>query len=776
MSRDMEPHLQPRVPLRPHDVSNPLDFPELAYDSVYYDQMSDAYMDASSPEKSNLYNPNVGQRQHYQQAAMNAYAKQSHGQFSSMPPVVPTSSVPGQMHDFESSNNSTNYSAPAAAPGFYPPVQGGQLPTAPQFYIPQQNPPGYLDQAQTPSHQPNPRANPEAMAKIRKTKAGGNRRKADARNSRSSRRSNSTISNSSAPGSANGPRLPPGSTVSYPVAPPDPAMLLECLRIVSRQFGMPPQVVLGPDGKEQLSYERLEQHLQHENARSHNNEAAPERPFNAVPGDEQIARFYRNYQHEYKRNRKSEQAEPGVFVCTFGCGWSHNTKANWKRHERTHYPQEIWLCRHPKCASKNEKKRVSLRADLLRRHHREHHKGEGELTDQQLEDCCINVPDSSFPRECVYLHCGHRFSSFEDRLSHHAIHLGNFDKTPWRKVHQKEPSTDSAQLATPEWPAEGEKKRGKRNVKKLKQKEEDTDDSESADESSEDDDNDNNPGPSGAGASGNSTGNGHGGLPPPGFGSWEAGASENNYSSCPSPSGYLNAMMTLGDASEDELEKAISTPKSFELASSLAPKTLTKAVTKYVQRKAASSLKFIQQHRIDQLGILKREIRMMQTYFLHRQSLFRDIPDPENIAAPSILHTLGSTAAVKYLESNISSPVCNAEVSEELDDRDVTTSNESESISDDDLMSKTESRQPSEKSSWLDISVEELADANLSVPDLTATSPSISDDDNFSISRCASVGGPQIAALAVEHHKRDLTKYKPQILVSMEPLNDWDPN
>ena len=140
----------------------------------------------------------------------------------------------------------------------------------------------------------------------------------------------------------------------------------------------------------------------------------------------EIARLFRGYQKEF---RPKESQNEFKFKCTLGCPWSHETKSNWERHERTHYPQEIWICCHDDCLDKSSRTRVSFRKDLARRHHTDHHQRQGDpdLTNRQLDELKIRVTDSLFPRGCVFHACQKTFTSFDERSVHMENHLKSSD-------------------------------------------------------------------------------------------------------------------------------------------------------------------------------------------------------------------------------------------------------------------------------------------------------------------------------------------------------------
>ena len=146
-------------------------------------------------------------------------------------------------------------------------------------------------------------------------------------------------------------------------------------------------------------------------------------PFLDRDDDLKIAYLYRGFQKPIRV--KNDTKTKGKWKCTLGCAWSHSDKGNWKRHERTHYPPAIWLCRHPDCSKKNPKARVSFRKDLIKRHSKSDHGAD--LDDNEIEKCRTTVSDSQFPRECVFDNCIKTFSSFDERSSHVEAHLERED-------------------------------------------------------------------------------------------------------------------------------------------------------------------------------------------------------------------------------------------------------------------------------------------------------------------------------------------------------------
>ena len=157
-------------------------------------------------------------------------------------------------------------------------------------------------------------------------------------------------------------------------------------------------------------------------------------------GDQKIARCYRSYQKEF---RLKDNGKGGLYKCTLGCSWSHKKKGNWERHERSHYPPEIWLCRHPGCQDKSQKTRVSFRKDLIKRHYRDHHKANP--SDVEIERCKILVRSSRFPKQCIFDNCSQRFETFDERSSHVEAHLRRLENFDARKVKKFHASASLAQ-------------------------------------------------------------------------------------------------------------------------------------------------------------------------------------------------------------------------------------------------------------------------------------------------------------------------------------------
>ena len=199
-----------------------------------------------------------------------------------------------------------------------------------------------------------------------------------------------------------------------------------------------------------------------------------------------VAERYRWYQPPSKRLKESSD---GKYRCTSGCRWSTMRKADWEAHEKMHYPQFIWLCPYDDCTLKGRNLPAFARRDILVAHVRTCH---GETFDPQRADSCrIQIRDSQFPRECIYLLCEQEFDSLQDRLDHiDQYHFSRWDSGPWRLLR---PNTAPVSASTPQEPQAD-----------LESSSSSTDDDKAAStssSSSSDAVEDNNPGPASGGGS-----------------------------------------------------------------------------------------------------------------------------------------------------------------------------------------------------------------------------------------------------------------------------------
>ena len=141
-------------------------------------------------------------------------------------------------------------------------------------------------------------------------------------------------------------------------------------------------------------------------------------------GVEEILELFQDYQETQLRGLSNEPREatgPRTFSCTLehGCRRSFAKKGDWKRHENTHYPQEIWLCSHETCTSKPIKHKTFLRRDRFAQHYRDAHGNGNNIPIVAADSYRLAVHGSKWPRKCPFQECPKsNFPSFDDRLEH----------------------------------------------------------------------------------------------------------------------------------------------------------------------------------------------------------------------------------------------------------------------------------------------------------------------------------------------------------------------
>jgi hypothetical protein len=107
----------------------------------------------------------------------------------------------------------------------------------------------------------------------------------------------------------------------------------------------------------------------------------------------------------------------GPFRCTYGCGYRTKRVFDWRRHEETHSPQELWLCHY--CVQNGDQTPFLVnRRDKFLRHAKEIHK------EREAEDVLdISRVDfrAEFDPQCP--RCPDTTSSWEDRCKHIIAHF-----------------------------------------------------------------------------------------------------------------------------------------------------------------------------------------------------------------------------------------------------------------------------------------------------------------------------------------------------------------
>ena len=146
--------------------------------------------------------------------------------------------------------------------------------------------------------------------------------------------------------------------------------------------------------------------------------------------NDEIVSQYRAY-----REVRSASKGSGLWTCTcgHGCEQSFKRQGDWKRHQCQHFPPTIWICPHRAC------KKVCTRKDRFDEHLAKRH--EGTTINQE---CCFQVTESEYPKECRWEHCDQRFTSHDKWLAHDAeyIHGGIAAKIGFTNSENEEEDDD----------------------------------------------------------------------------------------------------------------------------------------------------------------------------------------------------------------------------------------------------------------------------------------------------------------------------------------------
>ena len=118
----------------------------------------------------------------------------------------------------------------------------------------------------------------------------------------------------------------------------------------------------------------------------------------------------------------------GKYRCTLGCEWYDDVKNNWIRHESSHFPPEVWVCR---TCTLIEEPTCFLRKDLLLRHQLSAHNG-NDNEEEKAVDNRIKIHNSHFPRACPFQNCNAQFDTWDNRLGHLVVHFSNQDSLQGR--------------------------------------------------------------------------------------------------------------------------------------------------------------------------------------------------------------------------------------------------------------------------------------------------------------------------------------------------------
>ncbi|KAF1839183.1 hypothetical protein BDW02DRAFT_477131, partial [Decorospora gaudefroyi] len=108
----------------------------------------------------------------------------------------------------------------------------------------------------------------------------------------------------------------------------------------------------------------------------------------------------------------------GAYRCTFGCNYATCRRFDWRRHEETHEPQEIWLC--TLCAhTPTDHAFIVSRKDKFLKHAKEVH-GRGWKPEEVLDLSRVDFRPRS---ELACGECGSLSRTWEERCRHVVGHF-----------------------------------------------------------------------------------------------------------------------------------------------------------------------------------------------------------------------------------------------------------------------------------------------------------------------------------------------------------------
>ncbi|MCJ1245017.1 hypothetical protein MMC30_002218 [Trapelia coarctata] len=164
-------------------------------------------------------------------------------------------------------------------------------------------------------------------------------------------------------------------------------------------------------------------------------------------------------QNRNKCNRKSGGHSSKRFdisrpyPCTSGCGKMFKTKDDWRRHDEINYPQKLWHCWLPECASKPIDQRVSFRKEHFKVHLKPCHDQQN-VGQQEIKASFLPIR-SRFSKECLFHGCSQRLSTWKDRVDHLAKHFAQqWDGSQWRLAVDEEPHGSRDTMDTDEGSSE----------------------------------------------------------------------------------------------------------------------------------------------------------------------------------------------------------------------------------------------------------------------------------------------------------------------------------
>lgn len=130
----------------------------------------------------------------------------------------------------------------------------------------------------------------------------------------------------------------------------------------------------------------------------------------------QVEKYIQSAQGRLSRNDGRRRVNDGPLLCSFGCGYHTKRPYDWRRHEETHCPQDLWMC--AVCRQEDEQNAFLVnRKDKCLKHVRNKHQNynEEEVVDKSNLGFCGGT---SF--RCP--HCAVVMATWEERCKHVLLH------------------------------------------------------------------------------------------------------------------------------------------------------------------------------------------------------------------------------------------------------------------------------------------------------------------------------------------------------------------
>nr|POE87292.1 zinc finger protein 628 [Quercus suber] len=164
---------------------------------------------------------------------------------------------------------------------------------------------------------------------------------------------------------------------------------------------------------------------------------------------------------------QSRGASIGKLSCTWGCGFSTDSRESWERHEEKRQPQHIYRCAEclaTTAKSQNRGPYMHHRKDKFLEHARRMHRDTDPIKLRTLSH--VDYYLAPFTRSCIFSQevrheaCSHSFSSWKERNDHYIAHFDDqIPDGPWyiaadtimRRLEQsmKAKDDDSSRLIDP---------------------------------------------------------------------------------------------------------------------------------------------------------------------------------------------------------------------------------------------------------------------------------------------------------------------------------------